>query len=162
MPYMNWTDEHSIGIAMFDDEHKGLAEIINDLHEGVVRGIDEAELRKIAADLVEFTVIHFKHEEMYFADFEYPEAKMHVAQHAAIKEQVFAYYRRITGEHRPELAMELLDFVRDWLFNHIKTSDKKLGQYLRAHGYGHDASRFELHSAEVTHRSECAAGANRK
>ena len=135
MAYIEWNDDLSIGVQMFDDEHKELVDILNTLHDGIVHDIDRLNLREIGVKLVEFTVLHFRHEEMYFEDFAYPKAEVHTAQHAAIKEQMLAYYERICAEHHPELSIELLDFVRDWLCMHIATADAELGKYLQAHGY---------------------------
>jgi hemerythrin len=132
MAYMKWGDDLSIGVPMFDREHNGLVRIINKLHRGLVQNADHALLREIGAELVEFTILHFKHEEMYFYDFPYAGAEDHVAKHAAIKKQIQSYYQLIDAEHHTELGFELLAFVRDWSA-HIRDVDKEFGLLFSAH-----------------------------
>jgi hemerythrin len=132
MAYMKWGDDLSVGVPMFDREHNGLVKIINRLHRGLVQNADHALLREIGAELVEFTVLHFKHEEMYFHDFPYAGAEAHIAKHAAIKKQIRSYYQLIDAQHRAELGFELLAFVRDW-WSHIRDVDREFGSLFSAH-----------------------------
>jgi len=32
------------------------------------------------------------------------------------------------------LSLEVMNFLKDWLMNHIQGSDKKYGPYLNSHG----------------------------
>jgi hemerythrin-like metal-binding protein len=127
---MEWSQKFSVGIPVFDDEHKKLIVIINDLHGGIAAGTEKEALQRATNRLIEYTILHFQHEEMYFEDWVYPEAAQHAAMHAELKRKVFAYRSRIEQEESSELAAEMLRFLRDWLAQHILVEDKKFGAFL--------------------------------
>jgi len=134
MSFMNWSDRYSIGVAIFDDEHKKLIAIINRLYEGVTAGISPADLTLISDSVVEYVLMHCRHEEMYFDDWAYPEAVAHTAMHAQLREQVFKYRRQIQEKDGKELGLEMMNFLRDWLANHILVEDRKYGEFLYRKG----------------------------
>jgi len=130
MPFMEWKKDYSVGVAIFDDEHKKLIAIINQLHEAFTVGVDKLALRRISNSLVEYTLMHFRHEEMYFDDWAYPGASEHTAVHAKLRQQVFEYRKQIMERDSSDLAQELTLFLRDWLLNHILVDDRKYGAFL--------------------------------
>jgi hemerythrin len=132
--FMEWTQKYSIGIPVFDDEHKKLIAIINDLHDGIAAGSEKEAMRRAISGLIEYTVLHFQHEEMYFEDWVYPEAGQHAAEHAELKRKVLAYRDRIDREESSELAVEMLRFLSGWLEQHILVEDKKFGAFLFGKG----------------------------
>jgi hemerythrin len=134
MSFMEWTDRYSIGVAIFDDEHKKLIAIINDLHNAIAAGIGQSDLQRICENLVEYTLMHFRHEEMYFDDWAYPDAARHIAIHASLRQRVFEFRKQILEKENPEIGAELATFLRDWLFNHIQVEDRKYGEFLYEKG----------------------------
>lgn len=130
MRFMEWSDRFSIGVAIFDDEHKKLIAIINSLHEALSNGIADADLKRISDNLVEYTLMHFRHEEMYFDDWAYPEAETHTALHARLREQVFNFRRQIQEKNSRELGLDMMEFLRQWLSEHILVEDRKYGRFL--------------------------------
>ncbi len=134
MSFMEWSDRYSVGVAVFDDEHKKLIAIINELYDAVKAGIDKLDLQRVSDKLVEYTLMHFKHEEMYFDDWAYPNSAAHIAKHAQLRQQVFEYRKQILEADSKELALDMLDFLRDWLNQHIMVEDRKYGVFLSAKG----------------------------
>ncbi len=134
MSFMEWSDRYSVGVAIFDDEHKKLIAIINELYDAVTAGVDKLALQRISDKLVEYTLMHFKHEEMYFDDWAYPGSAAHIISHTKLRQQVFEYRKRILEVDSNELALDMLDFLRDWLSQHIMVEDRKYGRFL--HGKG--------------------------
>lgn len=134
MSFMNWSDRYSVGVAVFDDEHKKLIAIINELYDAVAVGVDKPGLQRISDKLVEYTLSHFQHEEMYFDDWAYPDSAAHIACHAKLRQQVFDYRKEILAMDSKELALDMLDFLRDWLSHHIMVDDRKYGRFLRNKG----------------------------
>ena len=134
MPFMEWKKDYSVGVAIFDDEHKKLIAIINQLHEVFAAGVDKLALQQISDSLVEYTLMHFRHEEMYFDDWAYPAASEHIAVHAELRRQVFAYRKQILEKKSEDLAQEMTLFLRDWLLHHIMVEDRKYGTFLYGKG----------------------------
>lgn len=134
MSFMEWSDRYSVGVAIFDDEHKKLLVIINELYEAVTVGVDKLALQRISDKLVEYALMHFRHEEMYFDDWAYPEAVSHTASHTKLRQQVFEYRAKILEVDSKELALDMLDFLRDWLNRHILVEDRKYGLFLAGKG----------------------------
>jgi hemerythrin len=131
---MEWNDQLSVGVAVFDDEHKNLVGMINELYDSLGAGIDDVALRHVADHTVEHAMIHFRHEEMYFREAAYPAAEEHAALHEGFKQRVFTYRDRIGHENTAALAEELMQFLRAWLADHVLVEDKKYGVYLNAAG----------------------------
>lgn len=130
MSLVEWDKTYSIGIAIFDDEHKKLIAIINQLEQAIAAGTDSLILQQITDSLVEYTLMHFRHEEMYFDDWAYPDAVEHAAAHAALRQRVFDYRKQIRERDNSTLAVELAVFLKEWLQQHILIDDRKYGAFL--------------------------------
>ncbi|MDR3527706.1 MAG: bacteriohemerythrin [Rhizomicrobium sp.] len=130
MAFLDWKTDYSVGVAIFDDEHKKLIAIINSLHDSILAEVDAATLCKISDAMVEYTIMHFRHEEMYFDDWAYPDAAEHILAHGALRQQVFDFRQRIGGTDSATLAEEMLSFLRQWLIEHILVEDRAYGEFL--------------------------------
>lgn len=130
MSVIEWNKGYSVGVAIFDEEHKKLIAIINQLQTAIAAGVDKLALQRISDSLVEYTLMHFRHEEMYFDDWAYPEAAEHIAIHAELRRQVFEYRKQIMEKDSAVLAEELVQFLSDWLTEHILVDDRKYGTFL--------------------------------
>ena len=133
MALVTWKEEYSVNITEVDDQHKGLVELINQLHDAMLAGKAKEVMGKILAELVNYTLNHFATEEKYFDQHEYPEADLHKKQHADLVEQVAAVQAKHEAGERV-LTIEVMNFLRDWLYEHILGSDKKFGPYLNSKG----------------------------
>lgn len=136
MAHLEWSSAFSIGVPVFDEEHKKLVGLINALDDAVETGSHATALRKIENELVEYAIVHFQHEEMFFADFVYPDAAKHIAEHTDMKKRIFAYRQKVERDPSATLCREMLQTLREWLANHIMAEDKKFGAYLRDRGHG--------------------------
>ena len=130
MAFLDWKTDYSVGVAIFDDEHKKLIAIINSLYDSILAGVDNTALCQISDAMVEYTIMHFRHEEMYFDDWAYPDAAAHIASHGALRQQVFDFRQQIGGADSHTLAEEMLTFLRQWLIEHIQVEDRAYGEFL--------------------------------
>lgn len=125
----------SVGIDAIDNQHKKLVDIANRLHDTYMAGHDyEVRPKHILGDiideLIEYTKIHFASEEKMMADAHYPKLKEHKEMHKKLVAQVMDQKRKF--EESGGDADDLVEFLLDWLGNHIKKEDKDYEPYLHS------------------------------
>jgi hemerythrin-like metal-binding protein len=83
--------------------------------------------------LAEYTRNHFSAEEEAMASAQYPGIANHKVLHRNLVKKVEEYIdRHDKGELT--LNLHLLNFLRDWLVDHIQKVDKEYGPWLNKHG----------------------------
>lgn len=134
MPFITWMDElYSIKNEYIDAQHKHLVSLVNRMHEAVVAGSEQGVLGQILEELIDYTVYHFRSEEELFAKHDYPEFEVHKQQHNALTEQVL----KLKGEFEEgsaTISYEVLDFIHDWLTNHMASSDRGFLYFMESKG----------------------------
>ncbi len=133
MPLINWSDSYSVKVKEIDNQHKKLIEIINNLHDHMKNGKGREQVGPILDELVKYTVYHFSFEEKLFAQHNYPESKVHVRQHSDLIERVNNYIDDFKAG-KGVLPMDLMDFLKRWLMEHISGADKKYSSFFNAKG----------------------------
>jgi hemerythrin-like metal-binding protein len=121
---MPWTSGLATGVKIIDEQHRKLVEIINSLYATMKSGQGKAALEKLLDDLTEYTVYHFGAEEKYFAQFKYAETAAHKKIHEELKAQVVSFIHNFKSG-QAGLTMELMNFLKDWLADHIQKTDKR-------------------------------------
>jgi hemerythrin len=127
--YLEWKSEYSVGIASIDVQHRKLIELINSLQTAVDYSTGEIFERKALDELVDYTKTHFVYEEGLMEQNGYPDFESHRAAHArmiAKVDQVLEAYR----QDQDSAMQQALDFLKDWLINHINGTDKQYSQFL--------------------------------
>jgi hemerythrin len=129
MAFMEWTDSLSVRIETFDNQHKRLIVLLNELHEGMRAKKGKEAVDKVLDGLVEYTRSHFAAEEAAFDAHGYPEAAEHKKEHAELLAKVGELHEK---HHKGSLfvSIEVLDFLNAWLKNHIMMTDKLYGTFL--------------------------------
>lgn len=123
-----WTMELSVSHTVIDEQHKKLINFLLLLQESIaVNDIDET--RKILSELTSFTHVHFLEEEKLMRDNEYPDCIAHVMRHESLLEEIRQLQTSIDAGKVPA-SLALLGFLRVWLFEHMKSADRKLADFL--------------------------------
>ncbi len=131
--FMPWGPNLSVGIPSIDEQHKKLVAMVNTIHNGVKQGIGRDVAAKVLNELAEYTVFHFKTEEDFFDKYGYPETDVHKAIHKDLVQKVVAFKEKFDKGHAT-VDFELLNFLKNWLQNHICITDKKYGPFLAEKG----------------------------
>jgi hemerythrin len=134
MPLMTWTEKMSVGVEVLDNDHKKLVDMVNTLFDGIQGGHGKEAVGKILDGLIAYTVEHFNREEAFFAKTGYPDAAAHKAQHEDLCKQVVDVQQKFKSGATPTLSLEVMNFLKNWLVNHIQGTDKKYSAYLNSHG----------------------------
>jgi len=133
MAFINWSDELSVGVTLFDNDHKELVSLANRLHDSITVGSQQSVLLPILNELVKYTIFHFGHEEGMMLQYAYPDYKKHKAEHDALIEKVQDYHDQVM-EGKTSISLSLIGFLKDWLVNHIMKSDKEYKAFFEKKG----------------------------
>ncbi len=133
MAFIEWSDGLSVGVEVFDKEHKQLINLVNNLSQALSSGSAKKTMEDILKSLVNYTKIHFRHEEEYMTLYDYPDYEKHKAEHDELTAQVMDFAERYqTG--KVSFSLELMNFLKDWLTKHILGSDKKYRDFFLGKG----------------------------
>lgn len=133
MALIEWNEKYSVNIKEFDDHHRKLVMLINELHEAMMKGSGKDVLEKIIKELAEYTSFHFSAEEKYFQKFNFPTYRQHKKEHDNFVAKVGEFQNNYsTG--KVLLTMDINSFLKDWLLNHILKSDKDYSSFLNGKG----------------------------
>lgn len=133
MALMNWESKFSVGIKEIDDQHKKLFDLINSLHDAMKAGKGKDALGKVLIELVNYTVYHFGTEEKLFQKYAYPETTAHKKEHADLTKQATELKAKFEKEGGA-ITIDVMNFLRDWLNNHILKIDMKYVPFLKSKG----------------------------
>jgi hemerythrin-like metal-binding protein len=107
--------------------------LLNDLHAAMLKGQAQQLTGPMLRKLAEYTRDHFSAEERMMEAAKYPGLPGHRTKHRDLTKQVEEYVAKFErGEG--SLNLQLLNFLRDWLTNHIQKVDSEYGPWLNEHG----------------------------
>jgi hemerythrin len=130
---LEWDDSFATGVKSLDDQHRKLFDMVNDLHDAMQQKRSKEAIGSILGRLIEYTASHFGAEEESFRRTNYPEEAQHKVHHAKLVEQALELQRKFnSGEAL--LTQSVIEFLQDWLINHIKGVDKHYGPHFIKHG----------------------------
>ena len=124
MAYIEWEDSFSVGVDIFDNEHKKLIEIINRLHLALLMKETDAVMGKTLKDLIDYTITHFAHEEENMANQTYPDFFKHKKEHDELIKKVQDYKTQIESG-KTTISLSIMNFLKEWLMSHILGTDMK-------------------------------------
>jgi hemerythrin len=129
---MRWDQSFSTTIATFDDHHKNLFAMVNELSEAMQHKRSRETIGDVLERLIAYTGSHFAAEEEAFRKTGYPEADQHIRQHRELVQKTVALQEKFhTGEAL--LTHDVIEFLQDWLVNHIRGADNRYGEHFRMH-----------------------------
>jgi len=125
----DWNNSYAIGIASIDAQHRILFELSGKLHQAMSAGQGKAAVGPILERLLEYTKAHFAHEERLLRLHDYPDLAAHKAQHDALTKQVADFSAKFKSG-QAAITVQLLQFLKNWLVDHIKGCDMKYAPHL--------------------------------
>jgi hemerythrin-like metal-binding protein len=131
MPVIEWVEALSVHVDELDEQHRGIIEVINDLHDALLHSkvteLDTARTK--ALDVMEEKVTsHFASEEAFMAQIDYPGLADHREEHHAFLKLL----RRYKGDLQDEailLNSELMKTLGNWFIDHELGEDQKYSSF---------------------------------
>lgn len=128
-----WSAELETGVRSIDRQHEELVGMLNELQDAHAAGSAQAVLNDVLRRLDAYIAFHFATEEALMADLppQIAHAEEHLQQHRLFIEQV-TQLRQQALNAAPETMGQLVDYLTDWLYEHILKTDRKLAALLNA------------------------------
>ena len=133
MPLIKWDESLSVKVTEIDVQHKKLVEFINSLHDSMKERKANEALGGILESLVNYAMEHFRTEEKYFDQFGYLKAGQHKREHKDFVNKVAAF-KNDFEKGKIMLSLEIMEFLKDWLINHIKKTDMDYSNFFNEKG----------------------------
>jgi hemerythrin len=120
---VKWNASYTVGISEIDQQHRIIFSTINELNESLTQRKSENDLGEALERLDNYTQWHFAFEENMFDKYAYPWSTTHKAEHQAFARKV-ATLNQEQKQGKSGLTHQALNFLSDWLKNHIIGKDK--------------------------------------
>jgi hemerythrin-like metal-binding protein len=127
--FFEWSEALSVGDSTIDRQHQRLIQIINKLHDAMRNQTAKAMLGELLEQLIAYTDEHFSYEEGRLQACGYPHLVSHQRLHTELLGQVRDLQTKFNQGKR-NMNMELMNFLKTWLTEHIQKTDKRYTSYL--------------------------------
>jgi len=134
MALVEWSNTMSVKIASIDEQHKKLVVMLNKLHESIAKDNSKDVLVKVFEGLALYTTEHFAYEEKLFREFGYEGIDKHIKEHQYLLQQVHDLKHKMENDEGFMLDLEVMDFLKNWLTDHIMGSDNDYSAFLVSKG----------------------------
>ena len=130
---LEWEEKYSVEVEEIDNQHKRMFAVINELMDLISTNTPEEHLGEITDGLINYKKFHFATEEKYFKEFNYEGAEEHIQKHKEFNDKL-SLLREKYPKNTIDFAFELVDFLEDWLINHLMVVDQKYKECFHEHG----------------------------
>ncbi len=122
MNKIEWSDSFSVGVELFDEQHKTIISMINKLIETPNINTNSAIITALLTGMIEYAAEHFADEERLMRQHDYPDYSDQRTQHGDFIERTaeFCSDGRLQVDSIPE---SILVYLRQWWVDHILKED---------------------------------------
>ena len=133
MGLIAWDERLSVNIRSIDRQHRRIVRIVNELHGAMKDRRGKDVIGGLLVELVDYSGYHFDTEEEFFQQYGYPGLTAHRSEHGLFKARVGNLRKQFEGGNRL-IVVEAMDFLKDWIRDHIVVTDNQYRPFLNGHG----------------------------
>jgi diguanylate cyclase (GGDEF)-like protein/hemerythrin-like metal-binding protein/PAS domain S-box-containing protein len=121
-----WTPQLETGIALVDEQHHRLVDMLNRLAHQHAQGASPEDIQTILGGLADYADYHFKYEEGVWQSA--LAGDVWLDQHVRTHQGFFEHITQLSASGRPFKAVlnDLFPFLVKWLAQHILEDDKRM------------------------------------
>lgn len=128
-----WDDSYSLGIEAIDEQHKRLVYMLQDMEAAMNAGRGGNLTLDVINRMREYAAEHFADEEALLEQHGYPNLPTHLAEHNVFRSRVEELSHALP-ESDQKKSREVLNFLFQWLVEHIQGTDRAYAAYLKERG----------------------------
>ena len=136
MSSFKWSKRNAVYIPEFDQQHKNIFRMAEQLYESLQEGARLSALEPLVRALTSEARGHFRSEEKRMESVRYPLTAWHKRQHNAARATTAAVSRSAREGDR-EGVLEGLEALVKWLGGHTAVTDRMMTAYVRDYGRSH-------------------------
>ena len=124
--------QYLTGMEMIDEQHRRIFKLADEAYQLLKDEnmlFKDDELSNIVKGLKDYTEYHFAEEEAYMASIQYSELDSQKDQHKRFIEKLNILSQeseQISLGNQDELILKILEYLTDWLQEHIEKSDMQI------------------------------------
>ena len=124
-------EEYKIGVEQIDEQHKKLFELADKAYMLLTDKFSLDKYDKIVGiveELKEYTIFHFKSEEEYMESINYKRLFTQKIEHEKFIKTLDTIDLIHLDRNQDESLVKMLNFLNEWLTEHILRNDKLIGE----------------------------------
>ena len=128
---IRWSSDLETGVRAIDRQHEELIGMLNELDAAHAGGCPQSVLDDVLQRLGTYVIFHFGTEEALMAGLPHNEehARQHRHEHAGFIEKLTGLRAQAADNGRQTMEA-LIDYLNEWLYQHILKSDRELAALL--------------------------------
>ena len=130
--HSGWKDIYSVNNEIIDKEHKELFNIAQEAFAYVEEKDKTKKIKEIVTDLYDYMKTHFKHEEKFMQEIEYPSFEEHKLLHHNIIEKINTLVKKLPTMDENIFEKELAKIIDIALVHHIIQEDRKITAWAKS------------------------------
>jgi hemerythrin-like metal-binding protein len=131
---IEWKDTYSVGVNDIDEQHKRFFILLDKLSAIILHDGSQPELLQLLDDLIDYSKYHFDTEDELMIKHNYVNIGQHKLEHLYFSNKVLSYKSDMLKNNK-YLSIEVFNFIRNWLVDHIIRTDMEMGKSIRLMEY---------------------------
>ncbi len=133
MALMEWNPRYEVGVSVLDEQHRGLFDLVNKLHEGLGAGPESEMMSQVFDELRDYVNMHFSDEENLMKKHGFEGLEAHCSEHEVFTSKMDRYRISFQGGDS-EASEKVLEYLRRWLISHVTGTDREYISHFQAAG----------------------------
>lgn len=133
MAFMVWQEQYSVHIPEIDQQHQRIIYLLNQLCEAVEKDQADDLLGSFLVEVIACFGSHFSSEERMMREARYPGLDSHQEAHSAFMADLNGFYQDYKRGNA-QLSLAVLTRIKDWLDEHMVSTDQLYIDHLHRHG----------------------------
>ncbi len=121
---IEWDESFSVGVELFDEHHKKLLGLLNELDSSIGLGEDKTKLECFLSSFLDYAFYHFALEEHFMKEIGYADYVDHKKEHDRFVSKIHDFHS-VLNDGNPHILKGLSEYIHDWFKDHVLEMDKK-------------------------------------